>query len=140
MRKLDHEAMVYRHLWALQGIRVPVLIGVVDLRDVGRKYYYDFKTYVVHLAFMSWGGPDLDEACLPEEAYEKVRQEVVRSVRALHVQGVAHTDVRRANVLWMMIDFEEAVLADPPRPALAPVVPNKRARHGKTGHQSHRPN
>ena len=28
----------------------------------------------------------------------------------------------------MVIDFEQAVLAERPRPALAPVVPNKRAR------------
>ena len=46
-----------------------------------------------------------------------------------------HTDVRDANVLWdeeteraMVIDFEQAVLAERPRQALAPVVPNKRAR------------
>ena len=56
-------------------------------------------------------------------------------MRALHMHGVAYTDVRDANLLWnggteraMVIDFEQAVLAERPRPALAPVVPNKRPR------------
>ena len=81
---------------------------------------------------LSWGGNSLDETEVSDEA--RVEREVVHSVRALHMHGVAHTDVRRANVLWdegagraMVIDFEQAVLAERPRPALAPVVPNKRA-------------
>jgi len=85
--------------------------------------------------FLSWGGISLVEAALPEEARGVVGQQVVRLVQMLHAHGVAHTDVRRANVLWngetgqaMVIDFEQAVLAEPPRQALAPIVPNKRAR------------
>ncbi len=43
----------------------------------------------------------------------KAKREVVWSVRALHLHGVAYTDMRDANVLWngeteraIMIDFE----------------------------------
>ena len=132
---LEHEAEVYRRLRPLQGICVPVLLGVIDLRDVGRTYYYDLRTYIIHLTFLSWGGPDLLEIAISERKSEETRREVVRSVRALHVHGVVHTDIRLANVLWneetgraMVIDFEQAVLLELPRPALAPVAPNKRAR------------
>ena len=51
------------------------------------------------------------------------------------MHDVIHTDVRDANVLWdedaqraTVIDFEQAVLVERPRPVLAPIVPNKRAR------------
>ena len=85
--------------------------------------------------FLSWGGVSLAEAA-PKEGQDKVQRDVVRSVRALHMHGVAYTDVRAANVLLdkktgrvIVIDFEQAVLLPRPRPALAPVVPNKRARY-----------
>ena len=55
---------------------------------------------------------DYYEVGVSEEARGKMEREVVRSVRALHMHGVAHTDVGRANVLW-----------NGPRPALAPMVP-----------------
>ncbi|KAL2258771.1 hypothetical protein VTK26DRAFT_7794 [Humicola hyalothermophila] len=133
VRELEHEAKVYERLRPLQGIRVPVFLGAVDLREVGRTYYYDIEVHIIYLVLLSWGGRSLDEIEVSDEA--KVKREVIQSVRALHVHGVAHTDVRDANVLWdeeteraMVIDFEQAVLAERPRPALGPVVPNKRAR------------
>lgn len=132
VQELEHEANVYERLRPLQGIQVPVFLGAVDLREVGRTYYYDIQVHIIYLALLSWGGRSLDEMEVSDEA--KVKREVVQSVRALHVHGVAHTDVRDANVLWdeatgraMVIDFEQAVLAERPRPALTPVVPNKRA-------------
>ena len=63
------------------------------------------------------------------------RRDLVRSVQALHQEGVVHTDIRRANLLWsretgrlMVIDFERAILLPSRRRALAQVIPNKRAR------------
>jgi serine/threonine protein kinase len=57
----------------------------------------------------------------------------MRSLRAMHQQGVVHKDVRTANMLFnaevngvMMIDFERALLLEPPRRPLAQLVPNKR--------------
>lgn len=133
VRELEHEAKVYERLRPLQGVRVPVFLGAADLRDVGRTYYYDIQVHIVYLMFLSWGGRSLYEMEVSDEA--KVKHAVIQSVRALHMHGVAHTDVRGVNVLWdeeaeraMMIDFEQAVLAERPRPVLAPVVPNKRAR------------
>ncbi|GAB0139112.1 hypothetical protein EsDP_00007327 [Epichloe bromicola] len=135
-RNLEHEAKVYGRVRSLQGICVPVFLGAVDLRELGRTYYYDANVHIVHIVHMmllSWGGSCLEEVDVLNRA--KIRQEVVRSLRALHLHGVAHTDVRDTNVLWneqsgrvMVIDFEQAVLSDLPRPSLAPTVPNKRAR------------
>jgi predicted Ser/Thr protein kinase len=133
VQELEHEAKVYERLRPLQGVRVPVFLGAVDLREVGRTYYYDGEVHIIYLMLVSWGGCSLDEVEVSDRA--KVNRGVVGSVRALHVHGVVHTDVRDANVLWdeetervMVIDFEQAVLEEPPRRALAPVVPNKRAR------------
>jgi Ser/Thr protein kinase RdoA (MazF antagonist) len=90
---------------------VPVFLGAVDLRKVGRTYYYGIEVHIVYLMLVSWGGRSLDEVEVSEKA--KVNREVVQSVRALHTYGVVHTDVRDANVLWdeeteraMVIDFE----------------------------------
>lgn len=125
---LEHEAEVYGRLKRLQGVYVPVLLGAINLLDIGRTYYYDFRVRIVHMMFLSWAGDGLDAARAPED----VRRGLVRTVRALHASGVAHTDVRAANALWnnetrrvMLIDFERAVLVNP-RPALAQIVPNKR--------------
>lgn len=70
---------------------------------------------------------------MSDEDEKRISQEIVRSVRSLHKYGVAHTDVRHANVLWceetgrpMVIDFERAVLTEPPRQHLAPIVLSKR--------------
>lgn len=49
---LEHEAAVYQHLHRLQGISVPVFMGAIDLRDLGRTYYYDLRVYIVHLSFL----------------------------------------------------------------------------------------
>ncbi|KAK0655417.1 hypothetical protein B0T16DRAFT_451104 [Cercophora newfieldiana] len=132
--ELEHEAKVYGHLEPLQGVNVPVFLGATDLRDIGRTYYYDFGVRLIYLMFLSWGGVSLAEVAVPKEGRDKVQRDVVLSVRALHMHGVAHTDVRAANVLLdkktgqvMVIDFEQAVLLPRPRPALSPVVPNKRA-------------
>ena len=139
VRELEHEAKVYERLWPLQGVRVPVFLGAVDLREVGRTYYYDIQVHLIHFMLLSWGGSSLDEVDVDVSDRAKVKQEVVQSVRALHVHGVAHTDVREANVLLdketgrvMVIDFEQALLAEHSRPALAPVVPNKRTRRAET--------
>lgn len=129
MEDLEQEATVYHRLQPLQGVCVPVFLGKVDLRDISRTYYYDFRVRVVYMMFLSWAGDSLDMATLDAE------RELLRSVRRLHTMGVAHTDVRRPNALWswetrrvMMIDFERAVLMEPPRVPLAKLVPNKRAR------------
>lgn len=138
---LQHEAAVYQRLGPLHGICVPVFLGAVDLRDIGRVHHYDFRVRIVHMIFLAWAGNDLNEVGTSEAAQRDLSRGLVRSVRSLHAMGVAHMDVWKPNALWsreagrvMVIDFERAVLMDPPqpspspRPPLAQVVPNKKAR------------
>lgn len=138
---IQHEATVYRRLQRIQGTCVPVFLGTLDLRDIGRTYYYDFRVRIIYMMFLSWSGDSLDLIGVAEDPERERAQELVRSVRALHTEGVVHRDVRLANALWscetrrvMLIDFERAVLLDH-RPPLANVVPNKRPRQGERAHR-----
>ncbi|KAI6386420.1 hypothetical protein MCOR24_011298 [Pyricularia oryzae] len=134
VKDLEHEAAVYKRLHPIQGIHVPVFLGVVDLRSMNRKYYYDHRVYVVHITFMSWGGYDLGATDIVGSGEGKLDR-AMRSLRAIHELGVAHMDVRGANMLFnaetsgvMMIDFERALLLEAPRPPLVQLVSNKRKR------------
>ncbi|RCI17317.1 hypothetical protein L249_3238 [Ophiocordyceps polyrhachis-furcata BCC 54312] len=111
---LEHEAAVYKRLEPVQGVHVPVFLGAVDLRKVGRTYYYDHRVYVIHMTCLSWGGNTvtgvgLGDPCLQDKA--------LASLRAVHRWGVLHKDVRSPNIVVndaadgvMFIDFERAVL------------------------------
>ncbi|TWU71093.1 hypothetical protein ED733_002868 [Metarhizium rileyi] len=127
---LEREAAVYRRLDDLQSILVPVFLGAVDLRPLNRTYFLDLRVYIVHLTCLAFGGEDLYER---RGAMDITEQQVKDSLRAIHDRGVIHKDVRAPNILFcretngvMIIDFERAVLLDPPRRPLAKVAPNKR--------------
>ena len=135
---LEYEAAVYtERLQGLQGSCVPVCLGTVNLRELGRTYYYDFRVDIIFLVLLSWAGKSLVVA---KGHRALLKKELVRSVRALHAKGVVHRDVRRPNIMWndetkrpMIIDFERALLFVPPLPRQAPVVPNERAESGLNG-------
>jgi hypothetical protein len=159
---LEHEAAVYRRLRSLQGVCVPVFLGAIDLRDLGRTYYYALKVRIIYMMLLAWGGEPVAVCCdddqlpiaaLPRAAgtagtagaVEAWKEALNRSVRALHAMGVTHSDLRRANLLWsaetrriMIIDFERAVLASL-RPAqarrhpLGRVVPPNSERRRRSG-------
>jgi serine/threonine protein kinase len=131
--ELEHEAKVYERLRPLQGVHVPVFLGAVDLREVGRTYYYDIGVHIIYMILLSWGGRSLHEIKLSDKA--NLKQAVIQSMQALHVHGVVHTDVRDANVLWneetkkvMVIDFERAELVECPQPTQGVLAPHKRKR------------
>lgn len=136
---LEHEAAVYERLRPIQGVNVPVFLGAIDLRAMNKRYIYDHRVYVVHMMFLSWGGHPIDPATTMDSEGRLVEGKAVRSLRAIHQQGVVHKDVREANMLFspeangvMIIDFERALLLKPPRSPLAPLVPNKRRRKQET--------
>ncbi|KAK9773056.1 putative Protein kinase domain-containing protein [Seiridium cardinale] len=120
---LQHEEMVYQQLKQRQGTNVPVFLGTVDLRKMGKIYYYDHRVYIEYMMFLSWGGKTDSSV---------TNKEVKQCLGAIHQAGVVHGDVRWANVLRhpqtgkvMMIDFERSVVKLIRRP-LGQVVPNKR--------------
>lgn len=53
VKHLEHEATVYKQLKPLQGTLVPVFLGSLDLRTIGRTYYFDHRVYVIHMTFLS---------------------------------------------------------------------------------------
>ncbi|KAK0710822.1 hypothetical protein B0H67DRAFT_635372 [Lasiosphaeris hirsuta] len=121
-RFLKHEAHVYQQLGPAQGVYVPVYLGAVDLRELGRRYFYAADVHVVYLLLLSWAGKDLCEA--REQPGVGIQAKVVQSLRNLHALGVAHGDVRRENLVWsrepgdpiMVIDFERSILTKTLRP------------------------
>ncbi|KAK2675190.1 hypothetical protein RAB80_002234 [Fusarium oxysporum f. sp. vasinfectum] len=134
IKDLEHEAAVYERLKPIQGVHVPVFLGAIDLRSMNKTYYYDHRVYVVHMTFLSWGGCSIDRAQRIGGMDRSLEDEAIRSLRAMHREGVIHKDVRLANMLFnpetnrvMVIDFERAMLLKPPRRPLAQLVPNKRA-------------
>jgi hypothetical protein len=139
IKDLEHEAAVYERLKPIQGVYVPVFLGAIDLRSMNKIYYYDHRVYVVHMTFLSWGGCSIDNVQKTGDINRSLEDEAIRSLRAMHREGVIHKDVRLANMLFnpetnrvMVIDYERALLLNPPRRPLAQLVPNKRARKSET--------
>ncbi|KAK2922421.1 hypothetical protein FoTM2_017777 [Fusarium oxysporum f. sp. vasinfectum] len=131
---LEHEAAVYKRLWRIQGVNVPVFLGAIDLGSMKKTYHYDHRVYVVHMTFLSWGGHSIDQAQKNGDTDRSLVDKAIRSLDAMHQRGVIHNDVRPANMLFnpetkgvMMIDFERALLVELPRRPLAQLAPNKRA-------------
>jgi serine/threonine protein kinase len=115
VQALRHEAHVYEHLRALQGISVPVHLWAVNLVH---PYYYDFQVRIVHLMFLSWAGNCLDEGGAREEDRRIWTRGLVRSLHDIHQAGVLHGDIRGLNALWngevcrvMLIDFERSIIS-----------------------------
>ncbi|KAI1322665.1 hypothetical protein F5Y16DRAFT_30526 [Xylariaceae sp. FL0255] len=132
---LEHEARVYERLKGVQGVHVPVFLGAIDLRSLGRTYYYDFRIDIVHLCFMSWGGLSLTDGRNLDGNMSNLQPMAIEAMTAIHRQRVLHKDARYENILFnpqtgrvMLIDFERSQLLDTPRPMLAALEPNKRRR------------
>ncbi len=112
----------------------------MDLRHLNRVYYFDFRVKIVSFLLLSWGGNSLDEPGTMKALDPDARRDLVPAVQALHRKGIVHTDIRRANLVWsgelgrlLFIDFERALLLPLRRRALAPVLPNQRARISAAG-------
>lgn len=140
IRHLEHEAAVYERLRPIQGVHVPVLLGAVDLRALQRTYYYAHRVYIVHMAFMSWGGHDAEATLASREAEKgeavSLSAQVTLAMRAVRGAGVIHDDLEERNVLFdeqtnsiMIIDFEGAKILKTPRTELQ-CPPSKRRRNG----------
>lgn len=83
---LQHEAKIYQRLRPLQSA------------DLESHFCWEFREYIVHMLFLSWGGDMITWDDYFGDA--KLRKEIHESVDKLHELGVMHNDVRLANVLW----------------------------------------
>ncbi|APA10236.1 hypothetical protein sscle_06g050060 [Sclerotinia sclerotiorum 1980 UF-70] len=113
IKDLEHEHQVYQRLLAIQGIRVPVCLGSINL---AHPYYYDIGVQIVHMIILSWAGEKLDRDMILKHMNQKRLDILVtQSVEEVHHAGIFHGDARIPNMLWnaemdgfMLIDFERS--------------------------------
>ena len=117
---LADEARIYAHCRALQGTRIPVYLGSIDL-----VYRYPLRSMAIvsDMMFLSWAGMTLDDASptrLVVPASVDLDAELNAAIEALECYGVEHDDIREANLAWndevggiMVIDFDRVFLRAP---------------------------
>ena len=137
IKKLRHEAEIYRRLVTLQAIHIPIYLGSIDL---DKPIYYDTGVRIMHLMLLSWAGKCLEDGkTAPGIDRQTWTSDLVSAINAVHAAGVLHGDIRMPNVLWneetkrvMVIDFEEAEIVKEAgivntlRQALSPISPNRK--------------
>ena len=104
---LRHERAIYEKLRPVQGKHVPVCLGGINLKN---PWFYQGFAAVVHMLFLSFCGISISYVNVPGKA---LQCEVVRSLKAVHANGVLQRDAEARNLLWhegraMVIDFERA--------------------------------
>jgi hypothetical protein len=121
---LHYGRQTYARLRAEQGEFVPVCLGNIDLF---RPYIYDVGVRIIQMMILSWAGESFDESTSGQAVDSHGRtQGLIRSLEAIHRQGVLHGDVRMPNVLWneetgraMLVDFERSTIVAPMRQPLS---------------------
>ncbi|RCI17214.1 hypothetical protein L249_2247, partial [Ophiocordyceps polyrhachis-furcata BCC 54312] len=110
---LAQEAAVYERLRPIQGKYVPVCLGTVDLRTIGKMYFMPFGYNITYMMFLAWGGTAANRMHLDDEGIKAIEEKAQESLAACQDLGVYHDDVRLANMVVsedgnkvMMIDFE----------------------------------
>ncbi|KAL9593276.1 MAG: hypothetical protein Q9219_007620 [cf. Caloplaca sp. 3 TL-2023] len=108
---LEHEARVYKRLRTLQGTRIPVYLGSIDLI----LKWWEPGICIQHMLLMSYGGSSIG-SLEPE-----LKPQVSDFESELAHLGVQHLDLYTRNMLWnedaqrlIFIDFERSAIL--PRP------------------------
>ena len=125
-RRLQHEATVYNQLRPIQGVYVPVCLGVIPL---DKPYPYYGVVNLSHMLLLSFGGQTIDE-CINLTNQSRLLDRARHAMQEMHQLGVLHHDAAPRNVLYnakdnavMIIDFERAWLT-PVRTALSEISSN----------------
>ncbi|PGH05103.1 hypothetical protein AJ80_08402 [Polytolypa hystricis UAMH7299] len=131
-RALLHERTIYDKLHVIQGIHVPVCLGIVEL-EPKRPYYYNEGKYT-HMLLLSWAGKPITGGLSPS-----ISDMIVFSLRAIHQQGVLHRDAEPQNILWndtcrcpMIVDFGQALIRNPLSSVSTNTARKKRLRGAKS--------
>ncbi|KAJ5145520.1 uncharacterized protein N7515_000084 [Penicillium bovifimosum] len=127
---LKHEALVYKRLLPLQGINVPLCLGIIDL---AHPYSYEGICYLEHMLILGPGGQSLRRVLTPEnEASMSTKTE--ESLSAVHRLGVLHRDAEIRNLLYnsetdnvVILDFERAEILER-HPAIGFIPPMQECR------------
>lgn len=112
---LRHEATVYQHMRALQGICLPVYLGSLNLIHAYLCEDMYGPQELVHLMFLSSAGEDLDTDNASEDDIATWTRELCRTVEEVNKAGVIHNSLKPSNMHWnkevgrlMLVDFERA--------------------------------
>ena len=104
---LQHEGKIYDRLQSIQGKRIPVYLGNIDLK----RPWHDLHVRLIHMLLMSWGGERVDKVY----GVKDMEMEIKRFEESLRHLGVRHNDLIPENILWdqriestIFIDFEAA--------------------------------
>ena len=104
VRALQHEGTIYNRLESIQGKRIPVYLGNIDLERPWR----DLGVRLIHMLLMSWGGEKVQEVA-------SLQMEICQFEEEIDRLGVQHNDMISDNMLWndqipgvMFIDFENS--------------------------------
>jgi len=132
---LRYETTVYSRLRPIQGIHIPVHLGMIELPQ---PYYYEGIVDLTHAILLSFGGMPIGRQ-VNAANYQRTVTEVERALDAIHKLHVRHKDVRLPNILRdpvtekiIIIDFERAEM-QPSRPALGVISPNRKRRMDESG-------
>ena len=98
---LRHEESIYSILTLLQGIRVPVALGSLNLR---RTFSYNGIAEIGHFLFLSHVGRPIKEHRID---HQRLMQETEDSIKAIHKLGVLHSDPNAANMFWTKRTIED---------------------------------
>ena len=127
---LRHEGRMYGLLRSIQGKKIPVYLGNIDLI----KPWRDLHLKLIHMLLMSWGGETVNRVHPKRRFDTEIKQFETRLARL----GVQHEDIRGPNMLWneetggvMFIDFERSI--EIPSSALQEVSPNKKRKRSPLG-------
>ena len=132
---LKHEGRMYGLLRSIQGKKIPVYLGNIDLIMPWR----DLHVKLIHMLLMSWGGEEVNLVHPKRRFDTEIKQFETRLARL----GVQHEDLRRPNMLWneetggvMFIDFERSI--EIPSTALQEISPNKKRKRSPLGVKTER--
>lgn len=130
---LRQEAIIYKRLRPIQGIHVPVCLGIVDL---DQPYHWNGIADLVQMMLLSYGGQSISRQITAENR-SAMTQQVETSYHAIHDLGVLHGDAMPRNILWnretcqvMIIDFERATF-EQSRKVLGVISPNRKRKRGR---------
>jgi hypothetical protein len=128
---LRHEENLYNQLINIQGVHVPVCLGIADLI---KPYYHDCGIYTSFL-LLSWAGQPLAR-CINAENSEHLQNKAVTAFKAIHQSHVLHHDAEIRNIVYdqqndklIVVDFERAEIQD--RQVLQPISANYASRKRK---------
>ena len=104
---LQYEGKIYDRLKSLQGTRVPVYLGNIDLK----RLWHNLHVRLIHMLLISWGGKRADKF----KGKETLQTEICQFEDEIERLGVRHNDIIPDHVLWndhikdiIFIDFEKS--------------------------------